>query len=68
MAEVGTDEKITRDDTEADPSSPAWARRKSSAASGGKEEYAGIDPAELKKRRMSSFVTEASGMDATLMQ
>lgn len=64
MAEVGTDAKITRDDTEADPNSPAWARRKSTAA----EDYAGMDPSELKKRRMSSFVTEASGVDGTLMQ
>lgn len=63
MAEIGTDARITKDETEA-ANSPGGARRKSQAA----DEYAGIDPAELKKRRMSSFMTDATNIDTTLLQ
>ena len=62
MAGVGIDDKISKDSTEV-VSAPDVPRRKSGAA----EEYAGIDPLELKKRRMSSFATDATNVDTTLL-
>ena len=62
MADVGIDDKISKDSTDV-VSAPDVPRRKSGAA----EEYAGIDPLELKKRRMSSFATDATNVDTTLL-
>ncbi|KAF8315915.1 hypothetical protein DL93DRAFT_2166504 [Clavulina sp. PMI_390] len=65
MAEIGMDARISRDDTNTASSPGAKvSRRKSQAAA---DQYAGIDPAELKKRRMSSFMTDATNVDATLL-
>lgn len=63
MAEIGMDEKILRDDT--NPVQSPGPRRKSGAA---EEEYAGINPEELKKRRMSSFMTDSTNTDMTLLE
>ena len=63
MAQIGIDDKISNDVTEA-AVAPEVPRRKSAAP----DEYTGIDPAELKKRRMSSFATDATNVDTTLLQ
>ncbi len=61
MADIGTDETITRDQTEVDPTT---ARRNTTRG----DIYVGIDPAELKKRRMSNFMNEISNVDTTLLE
>src|SRR5260370_40880907 len=61
MADIGTDENITRDQTEVDPTMP---RRNTTRG----DTYVGIDLAELKKRRMSSFMNEISNVDTTLLE
>ncbi|KAF8332094.1 uncharacterized protein EI90DRAFT_924685 [Cantharellus anzutake] len=58
MAEIGIDEYIIRDETD-----PTTSKRSNVA-----NDYPGIDPAELKKRRMSSFMDEISNTDATLLE
>jgi hypothetical protein len=63
MAEIGIDDKISKDVTEAASVSDVPRRK-----SGAPEEYAGIDPVELKKRRMSSSATDATNVDTTLLQ
>lgn len=65
MAELGIDEKILRDDTESPGISHGGPRRKSGAA---EDEYEGIHPEELKKRRMSSFMTDSTNTDMTLIE
>jgi hypothetical protein len=63
MAEIGVDDQIQRDETEVGSAS-AKPRRPSQADSG----YAGLDPNELKQRRMSNWSTEASSVDTTLLE
>ena len=70
MAEIGIDDKISKDTTEAAANSNTEPKVPGRKSKGGiaADEYAGIDPVELKKRRMSSFATDATNVDTTLLQ